>query len=149
MTSMPASRSALATVLAPRSCPSSPGLPTSTLILSSLIACLAPCSEDPRLVVLAEFLAQHAGDLAQRAPGVRGGDEALEQVGAVAAGLAHRVERRLGGARVALAAQLGQARALLALDRGVDAVQLDLGRALALVDVAVDADDLLAALLDG
>jgi len=50
-------------------------------------------SQDPRLVVLAEFLAQHAGDLAQRAPGVGGGDEALEQVGAVAAGCAHGVER--------------------------------------------------------
>src|SRR5206468_10912280 len=38
MTSMPASRSAAATTLAPRSWPSSPGLPTSTRILR----CMAP-----------------------------------------------------------------------------------------------------------
>src|SRR5580765_3239601 len=37
MTSMPASRSAAATTLAPRSCPSSPGLPTSTRILRCML----------------------------------------------------------------------------------------------------------------
>src|SRR5882672_3151862 len=38
MTSMPASRNARAITLAPRSCPSSPGLATSTRILASAIA---------------------------------------------------------------------------------------------------------------
>src|SRR5579871_839934 len=38
MTSMPASRRARAMILAPRSCPSSPGLATTTLILRSVAA---------------------------------------------------------------------------------------------------------------
>src|SRR3989442_15716419 len=37
MTSKPASRSARATILAPRSCPSSPGLATTTRILRSVM----------------------------------------------------------------------------------------------------------------
>src|SRR5919108_4234467 len=51
MTSMPASRSALATTLAPRSCPSSPGLatttrmrPCATVFRSPFAACADPGS---------------------------------------------------------------------------------------------------------
>src|SRR6266852_3019302 len=39
MTSKPASRSARATIVAPRSCPSRPGFATTTRILRSLIRC--------------------------------------------------------------------------------------------------------------
>src|SRR5215467_12052123 len=42
MTSKPASRRARATILAPRSCPSSPGLATSTRILRVAAAVAAP-----------------------------------------------------------------------------------------------------------
>src|SRR6185369_15717064 len=40
MTSMPASRSAAATTLAPRSCPSRPGLATSTRMGRALVRCM-------------------------------------------------------------------------------------------------------------
>src|SRR5882672_8153492 len=57
---MPASRSAAAMTRAPRSCPSSPGFPTSTRIRPVSIP---TSSELRRRLVFAELRLQHGGDL--------------------------------------------------------------------------------------
>src|SRR6267154_2936513 len=70
---MPASRSAAATTLAPRSCPSSPGLATSTRIgrcfLEAGLTRGEPWLEEHGLAVRAPHALQRVTDLVQRAVG--------------------------------------------------------------------------------
>src|SRR2546428_5920700 len=66
MTSMPASRSARAITLAPRSCPSRPGLATNTRIG------LFIKSDCARFLIGAEHIPQSGTDLAQRRVGADG-----------------------------------------------------------------------------
>src|SRR6267143_682108 len=61
MTSIPASRSARATTLAPRSCPSKPGFAISTRIFFGIRF----ASVEERLLPYAEDLAHHVDDLAE------------------------------------------------------------------------------------
>src|SRR5712691_2079115 len=56
MTSMPASRRARATIFAPRSCPSSPGLATTTRILrSAMVVLLVEQRPEPLAVLHDDF----------------------------------------------------------------------------------------------
>src|SRR5262249_30771277 len=96
MTSKPASRSARAMILAPRSWPSRPGL--ATRIRSGRTA----LSEPGRVAILAEDLAVEIGYLAQRAARLHRRHERRHQVLARAGGVAHPGERLAGGGRVAL-----------------------------------------------
>src|SRR3972149_2291605 len=87
MTSMPASRSARATVTAPNSCPSKPGLAMRTRILAADIG-LPPrqfrCSnrglDYGRRLELAKDALQRPSDLAKRGIGLRRLDEQRHQV---------------------------------------------------------------------
>src|SRR5207245_1193184 len=81
MTSMPASRSARAITLAPRSCPSRPGLATSTRIG------LFIWSDRARFLIGAEHIPQSVTDLTQR----RVGADSIQDV-------RHRVLRTLSRA---------------------------------------------------
>src|SRR6058998_545270 len=114
MTSIPASRSAAATTLAPRSCPSRPGLPTSTRILRGIDS----PSELRALDVIAEHLAHRVPDLALGGVGAGTVQDARHQV-VRARGLARRGgqggERRGAGAIVAGALHLRDRGALLLL----------------------------------
>src|SRR6478735_1907833 len=89
---MPASRRARAMILAPRSCPSRPGLATTTRIFRAVAASMSagkvsawpekrpPALEDGRLGVGAEDLL-HGGDhLALGRPGAGGLDDRRHQV---------------------------------------------------------------------
>src|SRR5260370_39535071 len=74
MTSMPASRKARAITLTPRSCPSSPGFASKTLILWSLIIVPAPNQNrrsKHRLAIFAKYRAQGIAHLAERRVGAR------------------------------------------------------------------------------
>src|SRR5215813_4384117 len=117
MTSMPASRSAAATTLAPRSCPSSPGLPTSTRILRCtsrpfpLSPSVRASSEDRALHVVAEHLAHRVPDLALGCVGPRAVEDLLHEVGLAgcrARGRRERMQRGRAGLVVARAPQLGE-----------------------------------------
>ena len=73
-------------------------------------------SEDLGFLVLSELVAQHLGDLAEGAVRVRSGDEALEQIPALVAGLADGVQLASGRDRLSSrGAQVLQALALLDL----------------------------------
>src|SRR5919205_427048 len=82
MTSMPASRSARAMILAPRSCPSRPGFATTTRIFPAIAP--EPTSEDRRLAPRAPDLAQRVAHLAHRHVGTRAGEDRLHEVAVVA-----------------------------------------------------------------
>src|SRR5215468_5637085 len=145
MTSMPASRSARAMILAPRSCPSRPGFATTTRIFPAIGP--EPTSEDRRLAPRAPDLAQRVAHLAHRHVGARGRQHGLHEV-AVGVGriLLQAGERRLSRGRVAPFAHRLHARDLLSLQSRVDAE--DLERLLLLHLVAVNADDDSLAALD-
>src|SRR5215469_9671199 len=66
MTSMPASRKARAMILAPRSCPSSPGLATTTRKGLFIRLPASVMSVDERSAILAEHSAKHIAHLAHR-----------------------------------------------------------------------------------
>src|SRR5205807_556442 len=74
MTSMPASRSARAITLAPRSCPSRPGLATSTRIgfVITFIPGQMAGSDRARFLMGAEYVPQSVTDFAQRCVGADG-----------------------------------------------------------------------------
>src|SRR4029079_17954519 len=78
---MPASRRDAATTLAPRSWPSSPGLPTSTRILRSMHPLNPDSSERVRrLVILTKHAPQLADDPPFRAVAVGAADQVRHQV---------------------------------------------------------------------
>ena len=88
MTSMPASRSARAMTLAPRSCPSSPGLAMTTLKSFASIRSIGD------FFVLAPHLAERVAHLADGGIGADGVEDRRHQVAAsVAAVVAHPIER--------------------------------------------------------
>src|SRR4051812_4802934 len=107
MTSMPASRSARAMIFAPRSCPSRPGLATTTRIFRSpagmagaIVANRGPL-EDRRLPVGPEDLLQRRDDLALAAVGPRRLEQRRHEVGPLLrGGRAQRAQRRLDAGRV-------------------------------------------------
>src|SRR3954452_1698764 len=85
MTSMPASRRARAMILAPRSCPSRPGLATTTRILRAVAASIcggnpSGCLENRRLGGGAEDLLQGRAHLSLAGAGPGGGDDRRHQV---------------------------------------------------------------------
>src|SRR6185503_15899768 len=143
MTSMPASRSAAATTLAPRSWPSRPGLAISTRMGSSIV----PPSENRRLAPGAEDLAQHVHHLAQRRVGLGALHEGGHEVHRRAGVDADAVERlaHLGGA--ARPAQLAQLAAALALGLVADLEHLEAVVLLVRLHELVDAHDDLPARL--
>src|SRR3712207_2686836 len=94
MTSMPASRSARAMTLAPRSWPSRPGLATRTRIFLSAIS-------ESGLLVEAVHVAQRVADFAERGVGTHRLDGRRHRVVAVARGALQFFERVRDGARVA------------------------------------------------
>src|SRR3954447_13634347 len=148
MTSMPASRSARAMILAPRSWPSRPGLATTTRILRP------PCSagavdsavpstgrgslEDRGLRIGPEDLLQGGHDLALRGVGARAVEQRLHQVRLALRRLLERRQRLLHVLAVAARAHTVEAVELLALERRVDAEDLQL--VVVLLAVAVHAD---------
>src|SRR5690349_11815980 len=145
MTSMPASRSARAMILAPRSCPSRPGFATTTRIFPAIAP--EPTSEDRRFAPRAPDLAQRVAHLSHRHVGARGLHDRLHQVAVVVGRvLLQARERRSGSRRVALRPHCLHALDLLLLERGIDAKDLD--RLLLLDLVSVDADDDSLAALD-
>src|SRR3712207_3066462 len=153
---MPASRSARAMILAPRSCPSRPGLATTTRILrpeppASAAAGLSAVPsmrrgslEDGGLRIGAEDLLQGGHDLALG--GVHAGavEQRVHQVAVALRDLLELRERGLDLDAAPARADPLEAIDLLALERRVDAQDLELG--LVVVAVAVHAhDDPLAA----
>src|SRR5438105_12443797 len=141
---MPASRSARATILAPRSWPSRPAFATTTRILRSMRGSLRR-SEDRRLAPDAPDPAKGVAHLAHG--GVDAGcvhDRGHEVHVALGVRLQPR-ERRLDLTRVPTGAHGAHALDLLRLEGRVDAQQLD--RRLLLERVPIDPDhDALAAL---
>src|SRR5581483_6412848 len=149
MTSNPASRSARATSLAPRSWPSRPGLATSTRTGSSVTM---PPSEGRRLLVLAPHVLQLALDLADRAVLLDATDQRRHEVRVAAGGGAEPGEGVERSARVASPAHLGEAVELQLAGRVVHDRRFERGhRLVGLVTVHAH-DDALAAVdpaLDG
>src|SRR5215470_16032931 len=123
MTSKPASRKEAATTLAPRSCPSSPALATSTRILRSKHSLL----ELGRFVMLAEHHAHRLPHLALGGVDARTVDQERHQV-------LRFVTRRLGERGqaprheivVTRLAQLAERRHLVLFDLGIDVEDRDL-----------------------
>src|SRR6516162_389348 len=98
MTSTPASRSARAMILAPRSCPSRPGLAIRMRSRRSATRASDPC----RIAVHAEHVAEDVRDLAHGALRLYGGDHRRHQVGALRGGgvdVGEAVLHRTGGPR--------------------------------------------------
>src|SRR6188474_3319046 len=140
MTSIPASRRARAMILAPRSCPSKPGLATTTRILRAVAASISAGSlEDGGLRVGAEDLLHRRDHLSLRGAGAGGGDDRRHQVLLRRGCTSQLGKGALHSAGVASSASRLQAIDLLALQRRVDAQ--DRGRLFALLDEVVDADD--------
>src|SRR5215831_5331389 len=105
MTSMPASRSARAMTLAPRSCPSSPGfaITTRSFRTSALLpSALVPCALNDRyLFVLAPHIAERVAHLTNRRIRANGVEDGRHQVVTFrAGGGAQGVERALNRAGV-------------------------------------------------
>src|SRR5262245_18414786 len=150
MTSMPASLSALATTLAPRSCPSRPGLATRTRIRSCVggVKSFSRAElEQRRFAIGAEHVLQRRHLLSDRRVGARAFQHRLLQVAGAACGIAQLRERAPGARRVAIAAQLGESRALLVLDALLDDEQRNVDLVVGL-DEIVDADHHLALRLE-
>src|SRR5204862_7906393 len=129
MTSMPASRRARATSLAPRSWPSSPGLATSTR--TGMVVRTPSHSKHDGLLELAPLVLEHADHLADRAVRLGAVDQQRHQVLAVGR------RRRRQGAESGLdvgrrpgALDLGQAFELTEAALLVELVALGLGRLL-------------------
>src|SRR5918997_4628631 len=120
MTSIPASRSARAMTLAPRSWPSSPGLATRTRIFLSLML-------EGRLLVESVNVAQRVADFAERGVDADGVDGRGHRVVARARGLLQLFERVRDGAVVAPRLRLFEALELLFADGLVDDEDGDFG----------------------
>src|SRR5690349_17338321 len=151
---MPASRSARAMTLAPRSCPSSPGLAMTTLSLrtrqsaprtSHPALCIphsairTPQSNDRHLFVLAPDLTKRVAHLADRRVGAHGVEDRRHEVLARLRGGAQAIEGLRDRAAVARPAQPLELGELRFGRRLVDVEDLD-GRFVRLHEV-VDADD--------
>src|SRR3954468_16540087 len=78
-----------------------------------------------RLRVLAELVAHHAADLAERGAGLERGAQRLEQIALAAADLAQLLEPAADRVLIAVRLELLQPRHLLVLGLGVDAQDLD------------------------
>src|SRR3954465_12457970 len=123
MTSMPASRKARAMIFAPRSCPSRPGLATTTLIFPGMARSL----EDRRLAPDAPHVAEGVAHLAHRHVGARGVDDRLHQVAPLDGGVRLQPRQRgLDHGTVAALAERAHTLDLLLLERRVDLEQVDL-----------------------
>src|SRR6185369_17537534 len=109
---MPASRSARAMILAPRSCPSSPGLATRMRRRGAELM----RSEPRRVAVDAELVAVDVADLAERDAVLHRVDEERHQVPAVATRAPHVGEARRRTLRVALRLERLHAADLRVLD---------------------------------
>src|SRR5690554_709908 len=155
---MPASRSARAMTLAPRSWPSRPGLAMRTLILRSTCppGWARPSgrrgareagrhSDQHRLLVDAVYLPEHVHLLAQRAERVRARHEGRHRVAALAGRRLELGQRRPGLGGVALAPDPRQALLLHLGDAGVDELDRHLG---VVLDVLVHAHDDAALVVD-
>src|SRR5262245_1135503 len=143
MTSIPASRSALATTRAPRSWPSRPGLAMRTRILSSPGRRASPspaaaASEHRRFAVGAEDLAHGRHGLAHGDVGMGALEERRHQVDLAAGGIAQLLQAALGARRVTGAPDLRHDGTALALCAHVDLEDRDL-RAFLGLDVLVHA----------
>src|SRR5918911_4712776 len=134
MTSIPASRRARAMILAPRSCPSRPGLATTTRIFLLLVPASTRRAsllrgrdhlEDRRLGVGPEDLLERGHDLALAGVRARALDDRLDQVGVARRRLLEPPERRLDLRAGAARAHRREPPYLLALERGVDPQDLD------------------------
>src|SRR5262245_14012177 len=140
---MPASRSARATTLAPRSCPSRPGLATTTLIgCVCVMDGLRSWLEDVRRPVLAPDTAKHGAHHAGAGATAPGLLDQRHHVGLERRRLAlDRLERGGHAPLLARALDLAQARELPVAHAGVGSEDLDpAGRAI-VVDEVVDPDD--------
>src|SRR5690242_14609578 len=135
MTSIPASRSARAMIFAPRSCPSRPGFAITTLIFPAIAVTL----EDRRLAPDAPDLPERVAHLAERHECARAHHDRVHEIRVALRGPLELGERILDGGRVAVGTHGAHPLDLLALERGIDAE--DLERQLVLELVAVDADD--------
>src|SRR6266568_5786829 len=138
MTSMPASRSADAMTLAPRSWPSRPGLPTRMR---------ARRMSELRRHVGAEHAPERGRDLADGRVGAHRLDDRRHEVGGPARLGLEPAEGAVGGGLVALGAHAAHARDLLALELERHAVDLHVRR-LGLADEPVHARDHDRALLE-
>src|SRR6476469_7430554 len=137
---MPASRSARAMILAPRSCPSKPGLATTTRILRAVAASISRGSlEDRRLGVGPEDLLHRRDHLPLAGASTRRGDDRRHQVLLGGGGALQLGERLLDLGSVAAGPGRGEAIGLLAFQRRVDAQ--DRRRHFVLFGEVVDADD--------
>src|SRR5438105_4709761 len=143
MTSMPASRSAMATTLAPRSWPSRPGLATRTrmgLAIMRLdvldqpcwrLAKVLRCAQDDmnrrlarldyaRRLVFAEDPAQGVADLADGGVGANRVEDWRHKVGGAGGGFGHGGKGSVDGGGVAAGAELGQAGDLALGQAGIE-----------------------------
>src|SRR3954469_6370544 len=121
MTSMPASRRARAMILAPRSCPSRPGLATTTRILRSVAVVISGGSlEHRRLGVGPEDLLHRRDHLALGGAGAGGGEDRRHQVGLAGARPLELGQGAGDGGAVAAGPSRRQAVDLLAFEAGVD-----------------------------
>src|SRR5947208_13352749 len=109
-------------ILAPRSCPSRPGLATTTRILRAVAASISDGSlEDRRLGVGPEDLLHRRDHLALAGAGAGGGDDRRHQVLFGGGGSLQLYERSLDLHRVTLGLGRGEAVGLLAFERRIDA----------------------------
>src|SRR3954470_7780058 len=143
MTSMPASRSARAMTLAPRSWPSRPGFAMTTLIFC--MSDLVPPSDQGNFLVLAPHLAQRVAHLADGRVSADAVHQRIHGVPAAARRLAERRQRSLHAIVVTRLAQLIEPRHLPIGGALVD-IQ-DRQRRLVALHEVVDADDDFVALL--
>src|SRR5262245_27359651 len=141
MTSIPASCSARAMNLAPRSCPSKPGLATRTRMRwpESLTSSPRPGSHHDVFAELPECLPQHVADFAERDLRVDAVHDGGHHILARRGGTSQPVERCSRHGTVTLGAESAQALHLVALERRFDAQDRDAG--LGIVAEFVHADD--------
>src|SRR5262245_65782232 len=142
MTSIPASCSARAMNLAPRSCPSKPGLATRTRMRwpeSLNLVYPALRSHHDVLAKLSERVPQHVADFAERDPRVDAVHDGRHHILARRRVASQPVERRTHQRIVTPGAESAQALDLIALERRIDAQDRD--SRLGVVAELVDADD--------
>src|SRR5215208_7156052 len=150
---MPASRRARAMIFAPRSWPSRPGLATTTRILrpeplAPLVVSSAEASmgggslEDRCLGVGPEDLLQSGDDLALGCVHSRAVEQWLQQVAVAHGGVLQHRQRGLHLDAPAPCAHAVEAVDLLALERGVDAKDLELVLVGVLIAIHADQDPL-------
>src|SRR5262245_35262142 len=160
MTSNPASLRARATILAPRSWPSRPTLPTSSLTFLSpdvsvwlvtalLLSMGAVRSENGLLAILAEDALETGADLANGGVALHAGEDVRHEIVASARRLLQRRHGLFRGGPVPVDPEPAQTLHLVALHRHVDLEDRDVvAGVLAGGDVLVHADDRLLPAVD-